>query len=137
MTTATKITLVRVLLIPVFLICMYLTETFGMVMQYVALAVFAIASLTDLIDGKIARRYNQVTDLGKFLDPLADKVLVIAAMVMFCEGGLFPAWALMIVLTREFAVSGLRMVAAGKGTVIAAGWSGTVSYTHLTLPTKA
>ena len=118
MTTATNFTLARVLLIPVFLVCMYLAEAYGTVMQYVALAVFAIASLTDLIDGKIARRYNQVTDLGKFLDPLADKVLVIAAMAMFCEWGIFPAWALMIVLTREFAVTGLRLIAAG--------WSGKV-----------
>lgn len=123
MTTATKITFVRVLLIPVFLVCMYVSESVGW-MKYLSLIVFAIASLTDLVDGKIARRYNQVTDLGKFLDPLADKVLVIAAMAMFCEWGSFPAWALMIVLGREFAVSGLRMVAAGKGTVIAAGWSG-------------
>lgn len=126
MTTATKITMARVFLIPVFLLCMYLVEAFGTVMQYVALGVFAIASLTDLVDGEIARRYHQVTDLGKFLDPLADKVLVIAAMAVFCEWGLFPAWALMIVLTREFAVSGLRMIAAGKGNVIAAGWSGKV-----------
>ncbi len=126
MTTATKITLVRVLLIPVFLICMYLVGTVGTVMQYVSLAIFAIASLTDLVDGMIARRYHQVTDLGKFLDPLADKVLVIAAMAMFCEWGIFPAWALMIVLTREFAVSGLRMIAAAKNRVIAAGWSGKV-----------
>lgn len=126
MTTATKITLIRIFLIPVFLICMYLSETLGTVMQYVALGVFAIASLTDLIDGQIARRCNQVTDLGKFLDPLADKVLVISAMVMFCEWGKFPAWAVMIVLAREFAVSGLRMIAAGKGHVIAAGWSGKV-----------
>lgn len=126
MTTATKITMARVFLIPVFLLCMYLVETFGTVMQYVALGVFAIASLTDLVDGEIARRYHQVTDLGKFLDPLADKVLVIAAMAVFCEWGIFPAWALMIVLAREFAVSGLRMIAAGKGNVIAAGWSGKV-----------
>lgn len=125
MTTATKITLVRILLIPVFLLCMYLAECWES-MLYVALAVFAIASLTDLIDGRIARRYHQETDLGKFLDPLADKVLVIAAMAVFCEWGLFPAWALMIVLTREFAVSGLRMVASNKGRVIAAGWSGKV-----------
>ena len=126
MTTATKITFVRVLLIPVFLVCMYLVEPCGAVMHYVALVVFAIASLTDLVDGKIARRYHQVTDLGKFLDPLADKVLVIAAMVMLCEWGIFPAWALMIVLAREFAVSGLRMIAASKGSVIAAGRSGKV-----------
>ena len=115
MTTATKITLVRVFLIPVFIILMYLSERCGTVMHYIALAVFAIA-----------RRYNQVTDLGKFLDPLADKVLVIAAMVMLCEWGIFPAWAVMIVLAREFAVSGLRMIAASKGKVIAAGWSGKV-----------
>ena len=121
MTTATKITLVRVFLIPVFIILMYLSERCGTVMHYIALAVFAIASLTDLVDGKIARRYNQVTDLGKFLDPLADKVLV-----MLCEWGIFPAWAVMIVLAREFAVSGLRMIAASKGKVIAAGWSGKV-----------
>lgn len=126
MTTATKITMVRVFLIPLFLLFMYLARPFGMVMQYAALAVFAIASLTDLVDGQIARKYNQVSDLGKFLDPLADKVLVVAAMAVFCEWGLFPAWALMIVLTREFAVSGLRMVASAKGRVIAAGWSGKV-----------
>ncbi len=125
MTTATKITLIRIFLIPVFLVCMYMAQCREF-MLYISLAVFAIASLTDLVDGKIARQYNQVTDLGKFLDPLADKVLVVAAMAMFCQWGIFPAWALMIVLTREFAVSGLRMVASGKGNVIAAGWSGKV-----------
>lgn len=125
MTTATKITLVRVALIPVFLVCMYLVESMDW-MLYVAFAVFGIASLTDLVDGKIARKYHQVTDLGKFLDPLADKVLVLAAMAVFCEWGIFPAWALMIVLAREFAISGLRMIASGKGRVIAAGWSGKV-----------
>lgn len=125
MTTATKITFVRVLLIPVFLVCMYVSESVDW-MCYIALAVFAIASLTDFVDGEVARRCNQVSNLGKFLDPLADKVLVIAAMAMFCEWGIFPAWALMIVLTREFAVTGLRLIAAGKGRVIAAGWSGKV-----------
>lgn len=125
MTTATKITLVRIVLIPVFLVCMYLSECWGF-MQYVALAVFAIASLSDFLDGEIARRYNQVTDLGKFLDPLADKVLVISAMAMFCEWDVFPAWALMVVLAREFAVTGLRLIAVGNGRVIAAGWSGKI-----------
>ena len=125
MTTATKITLVRVLLIPVFMVCMYLVGEFAW-MQYVAFAVFVIASLSDFVDGQIARRCNQVTDLGKFLDPLADKVLVIAAMAMLCEWGVFPAWALMIVLAREFAVTGLRLAAVGNGRVIAAGWSGKV-----------
>ena len=76
------------------------------------------------MDGYIARNYNQTTDFGKFLDPLADKLLTLAAMCMFCQWGTFPAWALMIILTREFAVSGLRMVAGPKGKVIAAGKSG-------------
>lgn len=125
MTTATKITLVRIFLIPVFLILMYWSVRSD-AMCYAAFAVFVIASLTDLVDGKIARAYHQVSDLGKFLDPLADKVLVIAAMAMFCEWGIYPAWALMIVLAREFAVTGLRLIAAGKGRVIAAGWSGKV-----------
>ena len=124
MTTASKITLVRVALIPVYLVLMYLSG--GAFNGYMlgALALFIIASLTDFVDGYIARKYNQVSDFGKFLDPLADKLLVIAAMAMFCEWGSFPAWALMIVLTREFAVSGLRMVAGPKGKVIAAGKSG-------------
>lgn len=125
MTTATKFTMVRILMIPLFMVCMYWSKSSD-IMCYVALAVFGAASLTDLIDGHIARKYNQITDLGKFLDPLADKVLVLAAMAVFCEWGMFPAWALMLVLTREFAVSGLRMVASGKGRVIAAGWSGKV-----------
>lgn len=125
MTTATKITLVRVLLIPAFMVCMYLVAEYAW-MQYAAFAIFVIASLSDFVDGQIARRCNQVTDLGKFLDPLADKVLVIAAMAMLCEWGVFPAWTLMIVLAREFAVTGLRLVAVGNGRVIAAGWSGKV-----------
>jgi len=124
MTTATKITLIRVLLIPVYMILMYISGgEFGWPM-FGALVLFIVASLTDFVDGYIARHYNQVSDFGKFLDPLADKILVLAAMSMFCEWGKFPAWALMIVLTREFAVSGLRMVAGPKGKVIAAGKSG-------------
>ena len=94
--------------------------------MYISLGIFIIASLTDFVDGYIARNYNQTTDFGKFLDPLADKLLTIAAMAMFCEWKIFPAWALMIVLTREFAVTGLRLVAVQKGNVIAAGWSGKV-----------
>ena len=125
MTTATKFTLLRIFMIPLFMVCMYLSKS-NDIMCYVSLAVFGIASLTDLVDGHIARKYNQITDLGKFLDPLADKVLVLAAMCIFSEWGMFPAWAVMIVLAREFAVSGLRMIAAGKGRVIAAGWSGKV-----------
>ena len=124
MTTATKITLLRVLMIPVYMVFMYLSGGASNLWMWLALAVFIIASVTDFVDGYIARHYNQVSDFGKFLDPLADKLLTIAAMTMFCEWGVFPAWVLMIVLTREFAVSGLRMVAGPKGKVIAAGKSG-------------
>ena len=126
MTTASKITLLRVAMIPLYMVLMYLSGGTAGVWMYSALAVFIIASVTDFIDGEIARKCNQITDFGKFLDPLADKLLTIAAMCMFCEWGMFPAWALMLVLTREFAVTGLRLVAAPKGNVIAAGWSGKV-----------
>lgn len=124
MTTASKITLIRVAFIPLFMLLMYLSGGQTGLYMWLSLGVFILASLTDYIDGQIARKCNQVSDFGKFLDPLADKLLTIAAMVMFCEWGMFPAWALMIVLTREFAVTGLRLVAVGKGTVIAAGKSG-------------
>ena len=126
MTTASKITLVRVAMIPLYMVFMYLSGGVSGLWMWLALAIFILASLTDYVDGQIARKYNQVSDFGKFLDPLADKLLTIAAMTMFCEWGAFPAWALMIVLTREFAVTGLRLVAVGNGTVIAAGWSGKV-----------
>ncbi len=125
MTTATKITLVRLLLIPAFMVLMQLGLTYAWA-QYAALAVFILASVSDYLDGHIARRYHQVTTMGKFLDPLADKLLVLSAMVMFCKWGAFPAWALMLVLTREFAVTGLRLIAVGQGSVIAAGFSGKV-----------
>ena len=127
MTTASKITLVRVAFIPAFMVFMYLSGGQANSWQlWVSLTIFVVASLTDYLDGYIARKYNQVSDFGKFLDPLADKLLTIAAMTMFCEWGMFPAWALMLVLTREFAVTGLRLVAVGKGNVIAAGWSGKI-----------
>ena len=124
MTLATKITLARVVMIPAYLVTMYLSRGAAGPWMFVSLAIFIIASLTDFVDGYIARHYDQTTDFGKFLDPLADKLLTLAAMCMFCQWGTFPAWALMIILTREFAVSGLRMVAGPKGKVIAAGKSG-------------
>lgn len=126
MTAASKITLVRVAMIPAYLAAMYLSGGTAGPWMWAALTIFILASLTDYIDGQVARRCNQVSDFGKFLDPLADKLLTIAAMAMFCQWNRFPAWALMIVLTREFAVSGLRMVAASKGSVIAAAWSGKI-----------
>lgn len=125
MTTASKITLARVALIPVFMVLLELSfDSLGF--AWAALAVFILASVTDFVDGYIARKYRQVSDFGKFLDPLADKLLVISAMCVFCQWQVFPAWALMLVLTREFAVTGLRLIAVGKGRVIAAGWSGKI-----------
>lgn len=123
MTTANKLTIARVVMIPVFLLVLYLDIPYA---NYVALGIFALASLTDFADGYIARHYNQVTDFGKFMDPLADKALVCAAMCCFVEARIMPGWALLVVLLREFAVSGLRMIASDKGRVIAAGWSGKV-----------
>ena len=121
MNTANKLTILRVFMIPVFLLVLYLDVPGA---NYWALGIFVIASLTDTLDGYIARHYNQTTDFGKFMDPLADKCLVTAAMLWFVEIGQMPAWALLVVIIREFAVSGLRMVAADQGRVIAAGWSG-------------
>ena len=126
MTTASKITLARIFMIPVLMFTLYMSGGEGGMWIRISLAVFVIASLTDFVDGQIARKCNQVSDFGKFLDPLADKLLTIAVLTIFCEWGWLPAWALMIVLTREFAVTGLRLVAVGKGTVIAAAWSGKI-----------
>ena len=123
MNTANKLTILRVIMIPVFLLVLYLHVPGA---NYWALAIFVLASLTDTLDGYIARHYNQTADFGKFMDPLADKCLVTAAMLWFVEIGQMPGWALLVVIIREFGVSGLRMVAADKGRVIAAGWSGKV-----------
>lgn len=124
MTLASKITLIRVAFIPAYMVLMYLSGGQPGLFMWLALGVFILASLTDYVDGQIARKCNQVSDFGKFLDPLADKLLTIAAMTIFCQWGMMSAWALMLVLTREFAVTGLRLVAVGKGKVIAAGKSG-------------
>ena len=112
---------IRLLMVPLFIWLF-----FSGAPLWAAGIVFLVAGITDILDGHIARKYNQVSDFGKFLDPLADKLLTIACMCMMCEWGMMPAWALMIVLTREFAVTGLRLVAVQNGTVIAAGWSGKV-----------
>ena len=125
MTTASKITLVRVVLIPVFMVFLILSAD-NLALRWVALGVFALASLSDFIDGQIARRCNQVTDFGKFLDPLADKLLVTSCLIIFVGQGRMLDWIVFIVVAREFAISGLRMVAANNGKVIAAGWSGKI-----------
>ena len=125
MTTASKITLVRVVLIPVFMVFLILSAN-DPTLRWAALGVFALASLSDFIDGQIARRCNQVTDFGKFLDPLADKLLVTSCLIIFVGQGRMLDWIVFIVVAREFAISGLRMVAANNGKVIAAAWSGKI-----------
>ena len=123
MTTANKLTILRVLMIPVFLVVLY----WGFPgCRYVALGIYIVACLTDLLDGYIARHYNQISDFGKFMDPLADKCLVMAALCCFVEQGDMLAWILAVVLVREFAVSGMRLIAVEKGRVIAAAWSGKI-----------
>ena len=119
-TTANKITVLRIILVPVFMVLLYLGQT------YWALAVYIIACVSDFVDGEIARKYNQITDFGKFMDPLADKMLVLAAMCYFVEVGLIPGWVVAVVLLREFGVSGLRLLAVEQGIVIAAAWSGKI-----------
>ena len=123
MTTANKITLVRIAMIP-FFIWFALQNSAGS--QIVALILFCAASFTDFLDGYIARKYNQVTDFGKFVDPLADKLLVTGALLIFIEKGIFPSWMVFIILAREFIITSLRIVAANKGRVLAAAWTGKV-----------
>jgi len=117
MNIANKITVSRILLIPIFMLFMLIDVPYNM---EIALTIFLIASLTDKLDGYYARKYNLVTDLGKFLDPLADKLLITAAFLIFIELGRIQAWAVFIILTREFAVTGLRGIAANRNIVIPA-----------------
>ena len=123
MTTANKLTLCRVVMIPIFLVLLYVDFTGHL---WAALAVFILASVTDFIDGHVARHYHQITDFGKFMDPLADKLLVMSAMAWFVEVAWMPAWAFFVVIARELAVTGLRLVAVEQGRVIAAAKSGKV-----------
>lgn len=118
-----KLTILRVFLIPFFLIFM-LTELMGTNGRFIALAVFVIASFTDFLDGYIARKDNLVTNFGKFMDPLADKLLVGAAMISFVELGSLPAWIVIVIISREFIISGFRLVASDNGVVIAASYWG-------------
>jgi CDP-diacylglycerol---glycerol-3-phosphate 3-phosphatidyltransferase len=115
-----KLTIFRVLLIPFFVVIL-LTDFLGAYSNWIALIIFVIASLTDLLDGFIARKYNLVTNFGKFMDPLADKLLVSSAMICLIETGQLAAWVVLIIIAREFIISGFRLVASDNGVVIAAG----------------
>ena len=130
-----KLTIFRVILIVPFVLLLlggyhewgWFTALFGGIMEYVdyiALGIFIIASLTDLIDGKIARKYNLVTNFGKFMDPLADKLLVCAALIALTEMGRIPSWVVIIIISREFIISGFRLIASDNGVVIAASYWG-------------
>ena len=123
MNTANKLTMIRVVLIPIFLAVLYIGFPIS---RYVAMAIFIAAGLTDIADGYIARKRNQVTDFGKLVDPLADKILVLSAMLWFLEQGTMPAWAVLIVVVREFMVTALRLIAVDNGRVIAAAISGKI-----------
>lgn len=123
MNLANKLTMIRIVLIPVFLAVLYIGFPGS---HYAAMAVFIIAGLTDIADGYIARSRGQETDFGRFMDPLADKVLVFAAMLWFIEQGTMPAWTVLIVIIREFMVTALRLIAIDHGRVIAAAVSGKI-----------
>ena len=118
-----KLTIFRVILIPFFVFFM-LAPFFSGYGNYIAVAIFIIASLTDLLYGKIARKYHLVTDFGKFMDPLADKLLVCAAMICLVECGELPAWIVIVIISREFIISGFRLIASDNGIVIAASYWG-------------
>lgn len=117
-----KLTIFRVILIPFFIIFLLIPIT--SYDKWIALAIFIVASLTDLLDGKIARKYNLVTNFGKFMDPLADKLLVCSALICLIELNKIPSWMVIIIIAREFIISGFRLVAADNGVVIAASYWG-------------
>ena len=116
-----KLTIARVIMIPLFLICLYLNIGCG---KYIAVGIFILASLTDLLDGKIARKYNLVTNFGKFMDPLADKMLVSSAFICLVAQNKIAAWIVIVIIAREFVISGFRLVASDSGVVIAASYWG-------------
>lgn len=118
-----KLTMFRVILIPFFVVFM-LTDFAGEASKWIALGIFIVASLTDLLDGKIARKYNLVTNFGKFMDPLADKLLVCSALICLVELSRIPAWIVIIIIAREFVISGFRLIASDNGVVIAASYWG-------------
>ena len=126
-----KLTLLRVVMIVPFVLCLLASHQKWQFLggaadylEYVALLIFVLASLTDLIDGKIARKYNLVTNFGKFMDPLADKLLVCAAMIVLVEMGRIPSWVVIVIINREYIISGFRLIASDNGVVIAASYWG-------------
>lgn len=119
-----KLTVTRVILIPFFVFALLYQGGENQTFRWVAAAVFIVASLTDLLDGKIARKYNLVTNFGKFMDPLADKLLVCSALICLIELRQLPAWMVIIIISREFIISGFRLVASDNGIVIAASYWG-------------
>ena len=136
MNLANKLTLLRIVLIPFFIVCFYIPSLIvntvsinNYLIPYanlLGLIIFLLAAITDFIDGYVARKYNMITDFGKFMDPLADKLLVTAAFLVLLENGLISGWVVFIILAREFIVTGFRTIAASKGVVIAAGWLGKI-----------
>lgn len=123
MNTPNKLTILRVIMIPFFVLFM-LVPIGGDIHKWIALAIFVVASLTDSLDGYLARRDNLVTNFGKFMDPLADKLLVCSAMICLIEVGSLPSWVVIIIISREFIISGFRLIASDNGVVIAASWWG-------------
>lgn len=119
-----KLTILRVIMIPFFVAALMVEGGMNQTYRYLAVVIFIAASLTDLLDGKIARKYNLVTNFGKFMDPLADKLLVCSALICFIELGQLPAWMVIIIISREFIISGFRLVASDGGLVIAASYWG-------------
>lgn len=123
MNLANRLTLIRIGLVPVFLVFISINK---FIYTAIAIIIFIIAALTDKLDGYIARSRNEITNFGKFMDPLADKLLVTSALVVLVQYGIIPAWMVMIIIGREFAVTGLRAIAASQGLVIAASWWGKI-----------
>ena len=123
MNTPNKLTCIRMILVP-FMVLFLLTDLGGPANRYISLAIFAGASITDWFDGYLARKYHLVTDFGKFMDPLADKLLVCSALICMIELGRLPAWIVIIIIGREFIISGFRLIAAENGVVIAANYWG-------------
>ena len=119
-----KLTVLRVIMIPFFVIALMMEGGNNQTYRMIATAIFVIASLTDFLDGNIARKYNLVTNFGKFMDPLADKLLVCSALICLIELGQLPAWMVLIIISREFIISGFRLVASDNGVVIAASYWG-------------